>query len=112
MVANIASNDQPLGLSFSGTIWAYIGWNLLLGISFLTIIGWAWVYVAQIRWFCRNIQGTRRAVVFKGSGLEMLWRSIVAFIGFSLVIPIPWAYRWMMRWMASQTELVARGSQS
>ena len=111
MVANVASNEQPLGLSFSGTIWAYIGWNLLLGISFLTIIGWAWVYVAQIRWFCRNIQGTRRAVVFKGSGLEMLWRSIVAFIGFSLVIPIPWAYRWMMRWMASQTELVARGSQ-
>jgi hypothetical protein len=112
MVANIASNDQPLGLSFSGTIWAYIGWNLLLGISFLTIIGWAWVYVAQIRWFCRNIQGTRRAVVFKGSGLEMLWRSIVAFIGFSLIIPIPWACRWMMRWMASQTELVAPSSQS
>ena len=112
MVANIASNGQPLGLSFSGTIWAYIGWNLLLGISILTIIGWAWVYVAQIRWFCRNIQGTRRAVVFKGSGLEMLWRSIVAFIGFSLIIPIPWVYRWMMRWMASQTELVARGAQA
>jgi len=112
MVANIASNGQPLGLSFSGTIWAYIGWNILLGISFLTIIGWAWVYVAQIRWFCRNIQGTRRAVVFKGSGLQMLWRSIVAFIGFSFIIPIPWVYRWMMRWMASQTELVARGAQA
>ena len=112
MVANVASNDQPLGFSFSGTIWAYIGWNLLLGISFLTIIGWAWAYVAQIRWFCRNIQGTRRAVVFKGTGLEMLWRSIVALIGFSFIIPIPWVYRWMMRWMASQTELVARGAQA
>lgn len=112
MVANIASNDQPLGLSFSGTIWAFIGWNLLLGISLLTIIGWAWVYVAQIRWFCRNIQGTRRAVVFKGSGLELLWRSIVAFIGFAFVIPIPWVYRWMMRWLASQTELVGRGAQA
>ena len=112
MVANVASDGQPLGFSFSGTIWAYIGWNLLLGISFLTIIGWAWVYVAQIRWFCRNIQGTRRAVVFKGTGLQMLWRSIVALIGFSFIIPIPWVYRWMMQWMASQTELVARGAQA
>src|SRR3569623_1423885 len=87
LVANIATYGQPLGRSFSGTIWAFIGWNLLLGISFLTIIGWAWVYVAQVRWFCRNVQGTRRAVVFKGTGLQMLWRSIVALIGFSFIIP-------------------------
>ena len=109
-VANIASNDQPLGLSFSGSVWAYIGWNLLLGISFITIIGWAWVAAAQLRWMCRNIQGTRRAVEFKGSGLDILWRGIVAAILFSLIIPIPWVYRWLMNWTASQTELVPRGS--
>src|SRR5581483_3088180 len=43
-VANIASNGQPLGLSFSGSFWVYFGWNLLLAVSFITIIGWAWVY--------------------------------------------------------------------
>ena len=109
-VANIASNDQPLGLSFSGSVWAYIGWNLLFAISIITIIGWAWVAAAQLRWMCNNIQGTRRAVVFRGSGLGILWRGIVAVILFSLIIPIPWVYRWLMNWTASQTELVPHGS--
>jgi hypothetical protein len=111
-VANIASNDQPLGLSFSGSIWAYIGWNLLFAISIITIIGWAWVVAAQLRWMCSNIQGTRRAIVFNGSGLGILWRGIVAAILFSLIIPIPWVYRWIMNWTASQTELVSRGAQA
>jgi hypothetical protein len=109
MVANLASNGQPLGLSFSGSIWAYLGWSVLFGISLITIIGWAWVYVAWARWFCRNIQGTRREVVFKGTGLEVLWRGIVAAIASTFIIPIPWVYRWMSRWLASQTALAERG---
>jgi hypothetical protein len=107
-VANLASNGEPLGLSFSGSFWAYVGWNLLAGLSILTIIGWAWVYTAMVRWFCRNIQGTRRAVVFKGTGLEYLWRVIVTAIASSFIIPIPWVMRWLLRWQASQTELVPR----
>jgi len=110
LVANIASNGQPLGLSFSGSFWAYFGWNLLLAISIITIIGWAWVYTAQVRWIYRNIQGTRRQVVFQGTGLQFLWRAIVAALACSLIIPIPWIYRWMMRWQLSQTELVERGA--
>lgn len=110
MVANLASNGQPLGLSFSGSVWAYIGWNLLFAISIITIIGWAWVAAAQMRWFCRSIEGTRREIVFKGSGLDILWRGILAAILCSLIIPIPWVYRWIMNWFASQTELVSRGS--
>jgi hypothetical protein len=109
MVANLASNGQPLGLSFTGTIWAYIGWNLLFAISMITIIGWAWVAAAQMRWFCRSVEGTRREVVSKGSGLDILWRGIVAAILCSLIIPIPWVYRWIMNWFASQTEPVPRG---
>jgi uncharacterized protein DUF4339 len=50
LVANLASNRQPLGLSFSGSFWAYLGWTLLTVISVITIIGWAWVYAAQTRW--------------------------------------------------------------
>lgn len=112
MVANLASNDQPLGLSFTGSVWAYVGWNLLFAISIITIIGWAWVAAAQMRWFCRSIEGTRREIVFKGSGLDILWRGIVAAILCSLIIPIPWVYRWIMNWFASQTELAPRGSQA
>ncbi|WP_063685319.1 DUF4339 domain-containing protein [Bradyrhizobium stylosanthis] len=112
MVANLASNGQPLGLSFTGSVWAYIGWNLLFAISIITIIGWAWVAAAQMRWFCRSIEGTRREIVFQGSGLDILWRGIVAAILCSLIIPIPWVYRWIMNWFASQTELAPRGSQA
>ncbi|MBR1123359.1 DUF4339 domain-containing protein [Bradyrhizobium lablabi] len=110
LVANLASNGQSLGLSFSGSVWAYAGWSILAVISVITIIGWAWVYSAMMRWICRNIQGTRREVVFTGTGLEFLWRSIVAVIGFMFIIPIPWVYRWIMQWMASQTKLVERGA--
>ncbi|MBB4426839.1 hypothetical protein GGD66_005415 [Bradyrhizobium sp. CIR48] len=112
MVANLASNGQPLGLSFTGSIWAYIGWSLLFGISIITIVGWAWVAAAQMRWFCRSIEGTRREIVFKGSGLGILWRGIVAAILCSLIIPIPWVYRWIMNWFASETVLAPRGSQA
>ena len=110
IVANLASDGQPLGLSFSGSIWAFIGWSILAAISFITIIGWAWVYTAWLRWFCRNIQGTEREVLFIGSGLEFLWRAIVAALASFFIIPIPWMYRWMLQWLASQTVLAERGA--
>jgi hypothetical protein len=108
LIANLSADGRPLGLSFSGSFWAYLGWTVLGIVSVITIIGWAWVYTAWMRWFCNNIQGTRRAAIFNGSGLEFLWRAIVAAIACSFIIPIPWMYRWMMRWIASQTELVDR----
>ena len=108
-IANLASNGQPLGLSFSGSIWAFLGWTILGIVSVITIIGWAWVYSATARWVCGNVQGTRRAVVFNGTGLGYLWRVIVAALAASFIIPIPWVYRWLLRWVLSQTELVPRG---
>jgi hypothetical protein len=109
-IANLASNGQLLGLSFSGSVWAYLGWTILAAVSIITIIGWAWVYVAWMRWFCRNIQGTRREVLFIGSGLEFLWRAVVAGLASFFIIPIPWMYRWMSQWLASQTVLAERGA--
>jgi hypothetical protein len=110
LLANLVSNGQPLGLSFSGSLWAMAGWTVLATVSLITIIGWAWVYAAQMRWICRNIQGTRHQVVFKGSGLQFLWRVIVLALVCMFIIPIPWMNRWMMRWTLSQTELVDRGA--
>jgi len=110
-VTNLASDGQPLGLSFSGSFWAYLGWTILTVLSVFTIVGWAWVYTAWIQWFCRNLQGTRREAVFIGSGLEFLWRAIVALIACGFIIPIPWMYRWMWRWLASQTVLAERNLQ-
>jgi hypothetical protein len=107
-MANLSSNGQPLGLRFSGSFWGFCGWTVLAGVSIVTVVGWAWVYVAQLRWMCRRIEGTQREVVFNGTGLELLWRSLVLFVCCLLIIPIPWVYRWFTRWLASQIALVPR----
>jgi uncharacterized protein DUF4339 len=139
-LAHLSSNGQPLGLSFDGSFWGFVGWSLLASLSFLTIIGWAWVYVAQIKWMCRHIGGTRRDVVFNGTGLELLWRTFAIIFGFAgagfiavtlasllpgasknivgtvlflLVIgALPWAYRWQFRWLVSQIALVEKFPQA
>jgi hypothetical protein len=109
-VSNLASNGQKIPTTFEGSIWAYIGWQLLLVISFITIIGWAWVITFMLRWICGNISGTRREVVFNGSGLQVLWRSIVFALLCALIIPIPWMLRWYSQWYVSQFALAPRGA--
>ena len=89
-IANLSPSRQPLVLRFSGSFWGYLGWSLLAFVSMITIIGWAWVYVAQVRWMCRHVEGTRREVVFNATGLEFLWRSVVTLIACAFIIPIPW----------------------
>jgi hypothetical protein len=102
IVANISSGGRQLPLVFSGSVWAYLGWNVLFGLSFLTIIGWAWVTTAWMRWICRSIAGTRREVLFNASGWQVLWRTVVLALCMSLIIPIPWILRWYAGWYVSQ----------
>ncbi len=110
VASNIASNGQKLPTAFDGNIWTFIGWQLLLLISFITIIGWAWVVTAMVRWMCRNISGTRREVLFNASGWQVLWRSVVLALLCALIIPIPWMIRWYARWYMSQFALAPRGA--
>jgi GYF domain 2 len=109
-VSNLASNGQKIPTAFDGSIWAFIGWQLLMIVSFITIIGWAWVITAMIRWMCRNISGTRREILFNASGWEVLWRSIVFALLSFLIIPIPWMLRWYGQWYVSQFSLAPRGA--
>ncbi|MEO6947457.1 MAG: DUF4339 domain-containing protein [Nitrobacter sp.] len=108
IVANISSNGQPLQLSFRGEALHYVGWYVLLNISFITIIGWAWVTTAWTRWMFRNVDGTRREIIFNASGLEVLWRTLVFAIGCAFIIPIPWVLGWFARWYVSQIALAPR----
>ncbi|TXJ34786.1 MAG: DUF4339 domain-containing protein [Afipia sp.] len=102
VTSNITSDGQPLQLSFVGSPWTYIGWHVLMALSFITIIGWAWVIVYWMRWNCANIAGTRRAITFNATGLEVLWRTLVFAIGMAFIIPIPWVLGWYSRWYVSQ----------
>jgi hypothetical protein len=108
VTANIASDGQKLPIQFVGNLGTYVGWLLLLYVSIVTIIGWAWATTAFIRWLCRNISGTRREVVFNGSGWDVLWRTIVTVLACILIIPIPWMLKWLASWYVSQFALVQR----
>jgi hypothetical protein len=110
IASNLSSNGQPLPIAFNGSALGYVGWQVLLYVSFITIIGWAWVVTAWMRWICRNIDGTNREVIFTGTGLEVLWRTIVFAIACIFIIPIPWVLAWFGRWYASQFALAERGT--
>ena len=108
--SNLSSNGEPLPIAFNGSALGYVGWQVLLYVSFITIVGWAWVVTAWMRWVCRNIDGTQREVIFTASGLEVLWRTIVFVIACIFIIPIPWVLRWYAQWYASQFALAERGT--
>ncbi len=108
IAGNLSSDSQPLPIAFNGNALTFVGWQVLMFLAIFTIIGWAWVVTAWIRWICRNIDGTRREIIFNASGLEMLWRTIVFAIGCAFLIPIPWVMRWYGQWYASQFALVER----
>jgi hypothetical protein len=108
LAGNLSSNGQRLPIAFNGSAVTFIGWQLLMYVSFITIIGWAWVITAWTRWICRHISGTRRELVFNGTGPEVLWRTILLALGCAFIIPIPWVMNWYNRWYVSQFALVER----
>ena len=108
-VGKLAWEGQTQPLRFTGSYGALLGWNILLGLSILSIIGWAWVATAWGRWTCRHVQGSSRELVFTATGWDFLWRALVVVFTALLLIPIPWTTRWFTRWIVSQTALVERG---
>jgi hypothetical protein len=107
-VANLSPDGNARPLTFTGSAWGYVGWYLLAFLSFITIIGWAWVFTAWARWMCRHVDGTRRQIIFNASGWQMLWRTLLFILATALIIPIPWALAWYVRWNISQFALVER----
>lgn len=89
-------------LSFTGSFWEYLGYVLLCYLSIVTIVGWAWVARALIKWFCRHIKGGQHKVEFTGTGSEILWRTLVTILACVVIIPIPWITLWLVKWYASQ----------
>lgn len=97
-----AGADGPF-LAFRGEFLPYLGWMALGVVSLFTIVGWAWFLQYYLDWVCRNVAGPLR-FRFVGRGLEILWRSVVAMVGFCLIVPIPWVMAWITRWFVSQIE--------
>ncbi len=104
--ANLSTEDGQFKLSFDGETLAWLGWNVLLAVSVLTVIGWAWVLKAMMQWICRNIRGTVR-LTFNATGLSILGHGLLLALMCVFVIPIPWAVRWYADWFASQFSVSA-----
>jgi len=86
-------------LNFKGNYGPYLGWMLLVSLSVYTIIGWAWASVAMLRWVCRNIEAGQNQLEFHGSGWGLLWRCFLAGLASILIIPIPWVWLRVVRWV-------------
>ena len=110
VVANISSNGQPMAMTFTGSVWGMLGWQILTFLAVFTVIGWAWAIAAWARWLCRHVSGTRREMIFTATGLQVLWRTVAFGLGCLLIIPIPWVLRWYFTWSMSQFALVERGA--
>ena len=119
-IAGIELNDGP-ELYFSGRYLRLLGWLLLYSVSFITIIGWAWVGTAYLRWFARNVEGIGIRLEFVGSGWGLLWRVfgigvvtaslalaiiVSPVVGILLVIWYLWAAIWLFRWLVRNVVLV------
>jgi hypothetical protein len=83
---------------------------LLMIVSAVTIIGWAWVAVWFARWVARHLESEGRAIHFRGTGLQLLWRTVCMVLGSLPIVSIPWTIAWMYRWGFSQIEIEYTGA--
>ena len=97
---------EPVGrLAFSGEYWPFLGWLLLLFVSMVTVVGWAWVAAAWMRWIYRNVNIGGDRLVFCGTGWEILWRGIVSALVSIFIITMPWMAIWYIKWFVRSTTL-------
>ena len=118
-------------LNFYGGLLPYVGWSILLWLSFFTIIGWAWVMVLMYAWIFSKISGAPGKFHLLAKGQQILWRSIVmmlpvvplliavglgaaggeqpspaaagaVLVGFLPMLALPWTLRWYLAWLIEQ----------
>jgi hypothetical protein len=103
--AKTSTGDGTVRIAFAGSYWGYVGWSLLLYVSVVSVIGWAWVIKFMVRWVCRSMTGSQR-FDFVGTGWAILWRTMAFCLGGIVIIPFPWLLRWYTAWLISQVEVM------
>ena len=105
ILRNVVWEGQSGPLTFTGSYLYLLGWYALTAISVITIVGWAWVAAAWIRWMCGHTEGGNRQLVFTAGGWDILWRTWLFALSCVVVIPIPWTMHWLTTWYVSQFAL-------
>ena len=81
---------------------------MLVAVSTLTIIGWAWAKAAMYRWVARNVRGSGTEFRFHGLGHQILWRTVVCVLGCCLIVTIPLMVQWLIRWYVQNVSITRR----
>ncbi len=104
VVRHLALSSAP-PLHFDGSYGGYLGYHVLLGISVLTIVGWAWVLASYYGWLADHTRGNRIAFGCHVEGWDILWRTVAAILGSIPILTIPWVWTWYTRWLASNIRM-------
>jgi uncharacterized membrane protein YjgN (DUF898 family) len=92
-------------LNFDGSYAGYVGYHVLLGLSGITIIGWAWVKASYYGWLAEHTRGKDVALRCQVEGWDVLWRTVMAVVCSIPIVTIPWAWMWYHRWLVSTVTL-------
>ena len=106
-VYNVRLSAGP-HLTFTGSLVGLLGWYVLIALSGITVVGWAWAAVAMYRWMARHVKGDGIAVEFRGTGFELLWRALATAVGSLLIVTVPFLAIWLTRWLV-QNIVIIRG---
>jgi hypothetical protein len=98
-------------LTFTGSGLTYVGWQVLTWVSYLTIVGWAWVSAAFYRWLFRHVatEPVPHEFSFTGTGGALLWRIIAFALGSIPIVTLPWTIAWLTRWYVESVSILRRG---
>lgn len=99
----VATNGSRL--EFVGRPWPYVGWILLQILSIFTIVGWAWVQTAFLRWQLKRTCTSRICLGFNGSGFGLLWRTVGVSAASVFLLPLPWMVAYMYGWLVRNIEI-------
>jgi hypothetical protein len=105
VISNLVWKGRTQPARFTGDYLPMLGFSILLPLSAITIVGWAWVGTWWGRWVAGHIEGGARRLHFIATGWEYLWRTFVFVFASGFIIPIPWVLRWYTRWIVSQFAL-------
>ena len=92
-------------LTFVGSSWHYVGWTILHVASIFTVIGWAWVQTAFLRWLLKRTRTPHIHLGFRGSGFGLLWRAVGTTAASVLILPLPWMVAYMYGWVVENIEI-------
>ncbi len=102
---NSISTEQGVHPEFEGRYISLVGYNLLLAVSYLSVIGWAWVNSSILRWLCRSVRINGYRVRFVAKGHQVLGVYLAYSMGCLLIVTIPFLTVWFCQWHIKHMEI-------